>query len=204
MVDLQMSGDLDKVRDAILSGNRRYRTGSGKLYDAVAVAAGLFPAREEKLRRRAIVAVTDDVEQGSRMGMDALLRRLQEVDATLNIGVFVLGIPRRPTRIGIRAQVPRVIGPVRPRTGESLSEAVEATGGQVIPRDEFDETFPELIHRLRMRYLLGFYADPESTSVGVFYPVQVRLTAEAARKYPNSVIRARRGFYAMPTAQRVP
>jgi hypothetical protein len=81
------------------------------------------------------------------------------------------------------------------RTGASLRDAVQATGGEAIPGDLFQEKFPELIRRIRLRYLLGFYAEP--TAQREFHRIEVRLTPEAQKQYQNALVRARRGYYSV-------
>lgn len=83
------------------------------------------------------------------------------------------------------------------RSGESLLAAVEATGGDAVPGDEFDKALPELMDRIRMRYLLGFYAEP--TLQRQYHALEVRLTPEALKLYPGALVKARRGYYTDPS-----
>jgi hypothetical protein len=64
---------------------------------------------------------------------------------------------------------------------------------RLIPDDRFSEQIPEIVRRLRMRYLLGFHVEPSQTRE--FHPIDVRLTADAKKRYPNAIVRARRGYY---------
>jgi hypothetical protein len=81
-------------------------------------------------------------------------------------------------------------------TGASLRPAVEATGGEAVPGDMASERLPELIRRIRQRYLLGFYAEP--TSERDFREIEVRLTPDARKRYPGALLRTRRGYYTSP------
>jgi VWFA-related protein len=197
-VDLAMTGDLTQARHVIIRGGKvRYRTGRDHLYDAVVAATTLFPRLRDPRRRRAIVAVTDDIERGSKAKIDSVITEVLEADATLNEAVVVLGVRGRRVGVGGVWGIPRVqreIGGTH--GGESLRAAVEATGGEAIPGDEFKDRFPELINRIRMRYLLGFY--PAPSTVREFHKLEVRLTPEAKTRYPNALIRARRGYYSEP------
>jgi len=196
--DLTLTDNLEQVKHAIIWGGAQHHpTGHDHLYDAVRAAGSLFPRPHDPGRRRAIVAVTDDVEQGSKVSMNALITDLLESDVTLNEIVAVLGVTGRRVGFGGVWGIPKVerdIGSVR--TGKSLRDTVAATGGEAVPGDEFKESFPELVRRVRTRYLLGFYADPTATVD--YHSIEVRLSAEAQQRYPNALIRARRGYYTSP------
>jgi len=97
----------------------------------------------------------------------------------------VYGIPRASSRVA-----------GEPRTGASLRDAVLATGGEAISGDRIQEEFPELMRRIRLRYLLGFYAEPAAQRA--FHRLDVRLTPEALKQNPNALVRARRGYYSVP------
>jgi VWFA-related protein len=198
-MDLAMTADLEKVQHAIIwGGDQRHRPGHDHLYDAVRAATELFPRPRDRARRRAIVAVTDDVERGSKVGMNTLITDLLEADTTLNEIVAVFGVTGRRVGVGGVWGIPRVEHEIdSARSGKSLREAVEATGGEAVPDDLFKETFPDLVRRIRTRYLLGFYADP--TPGAEYHMIEVRLTPEALGRYPNALIRARRGYYATPS-----
>jgi len=170
--------DRRKIRRA-LDYEEPYPTGYGHLYQAISVATTLFSKLREPARRRVIVAITDDIEHGSRITIDRLITDLLESNITLNAVIVVLAKRRMESPMG-----------------DSLRLAVEATGGESIPGDLFRERFQELTRRIRMRYLLGFYA---SSSINREYrTLEVRLSDEAKNRYPNAVIRARRGYYAQP------
>jgi len=65
-VDLALTDDLTKAQHVIVwGGDRSYRTGHDHLYDAVMAATTLLARPRDPARRRALVAVTDDIEGGS-------------------------------------------------------------------------------------------------------------------------------------------
>lgn len=196
-VDVGMTGDKEAVRHALVLG-AHYPTGYDHLYDAVRAATMLFPRPKNPARRRAIVAITDDIERGSRTRIDPLITALLETDATLNEVACVFGMPRgRTVGIGGVWGIPSVSRKiVQEREGASLRTAVEATGGEAVPGDLFREKFPEFVRRLRFRYLLGFYAEPEAERK--FHRIEVRLAPEAQRQNPDALIRARRGYHSAP------
>ncbi|WP_321476395.1 VWA domain-containing protein [uncultured Paludibaculum sp.] len=201
-VDLQMTDDLEKVRHALVFGTPHIPTGHDHLYDATRVATTLFPRPKDRTRRRSILAITDDIERGSKCTLAQLITELLEADATLHVVNVVLG-KQGAREIGIGGgRIPRIgreIG--RARTGGTLRDAVEATGGEAIPGDLFQERLPELIRRMRLRYLFGFYASP--TRQREYRTIDVRLSPEARKRYPNALVRARRGYYAAPAGSGV-
>jgi hypothetical protein len=189
-VDVPMAADTGK-----LAQHRSHRRpGYDHLYDAVKAAATLFPGPRDPARRRVIVAVTDDIERGSKTRLDRLITDLLEADATPDEVVCVWGEqPSREVGVGGVWGIPRAsrrIGGGQ-RTGASLRDAVQATGGEAISGDLIQEKFPELMRRIRTRYLLGFYVEPAARRE--FHPIEVRLTPEAQRRNPNALTRARRG-----------
>ncbi len=196
-VEVPMTADIEMLTKR--RRRARYRQGYDHLYDAVKAATTLFPRPRDPARRRVIVAVTDDVERGSKTKLDPLITDLLEADATLHEVVCVWGEqPSREVGVGGVWGIPRVSRRIGggPRIGASLRDAVQATGGEAIPGDLIQEKFPELMRRIRMRYLLGFYTEP--TAKREFHRLEVRLTPEAQKENPNALVRARRGYYSVP------
>ncbi len=194
--------DYERAKYALSGGLRsRYRQGYDRLYDAAKLATTLFPRPRDPARRRVIVAVTDDIERGSKTDLNHLITDLLESDATLDEVVCVWGKQPSPEAgVGGVYGTPRVNRRVGggPRAGASLRDAVLATGGEAISGDLIQEEFPELMRRIRMRYLLGFYAGP--TAQREFRRLEVRLTPEAQKQNPNALVRARRGYCSVPAS----
>lgn len=204
---VQLMEDKRRIDARRVRGRGRVRPmGRGdRLYDAVASAMSLFPKPYDPTRRRAIIALTDDIERHSRIKLDPLTAELLEGGATLNTVVLVTGQPYISTgaaTIPIPTVMSRRIGGTTP-TGISIQPAVEATGGERIPGDKSRAGLPEMLRRLHGRYLLGFQA-PASGDRRVFRRIEVRLTEEARKRYPSAVIRARTGYYTVvaPARQR--
>ena len=57
-----------------------------------------------------------------------------------------------------------------------------------------DQSFNEMIERIRSRYMLAYH-EPPSTP-GTFRHVAVTLTEAARKKYPLAELQARNGYYA--------
>ena len=66
--------------------------------------------------------------------------------------------------------------------------------GEWVKVGRADETFNEMIERIRSRYMLVYHA-PSATS-GTFRHVTVNLSEAAKKKYPEAELRARSGYYA--------
>ena len=201
---LAMTDDKQQVRRTLAGRGRVTPIGQGDhLYDALRAAAMLFPKPKIPGRRRAIFALTNDAERNSKTSGEALITELLEADATANAIVLVSSKASVRTQgrldlpiLGLpEVNVDAKLGASRPG-GDSVREVVEATGGDVIPGDLLHERLPEAMRRLRLRYLLGFYAAPTATRT--FRRIEVRLTPEAAKRFPDAILRARRGYYTQP------
>jgi hypothetical protein len=195
-----MTAEIERVEAALLGSNRRTGiTGrGGRLCDAVHAALDLFPKPYERGHRRAVVAITDDIENKSRTNLDQLTTGLLEADATLNAAILVTGqmyasVSTRSIPLpGIPTGSSRRLGGANP-DGKSIGEAVEESGGEMVPGDRFRDEFPQMLRRLRGRFLLGFYAPPVSGHV--YRKIEAKLSEEAKARHPNAVVRARRGYY---------
>jgi len=165
--------------------------------DAAAGALALFPPPGDVHRRSAIVVLTDDNDRCSQTPPAELASKIAESGVTLNtVGVCAeqLAGEAGTTALGLPETTKRVSS--QKGSGASLRPVVEATGGEMFPCARFQEGFAQLLRRLHGRYLLGFYAEPE-TSAG-FHEIQVKLREEARKRYPNAEVKARRRYRAEP------
>ena len=153
-VDLPMTDDAESVRRSLLMPRRGIYFYSGRLYDSLLFAISAFPSPRDRARRRAIVAITTDIEQHSKIKLDPLITELLEADTTLNEVVLSLGptggvaitcspIPKIPCVNKLSGGEP---------DGKSIGPAIEATGGEAISGDLISERLPEIIRRIRQRY----------------------------------------------------
>ncbi len=163
-----------------------------RVYEALGVSVAAFPPRGVKNRGRAIIAMTTDRERRSATNPERLITDLLEADTTVCAGLIDgdpggrIAIGGPPGRSGREIRVGGV-----PDGLHSIRPIVEATGGDVLGPDEI-EGLPDLVARLKPRYLLQFYADPEG-SPG-FHRIEVRLSADAQRRYSGALLRTRRGY----------
>lgn len=141
--------------------------GGTVLYDAVFLAADevLKPAGG----RKAIILLTDGVDQGSKVTLSRALEAAQRYD------VIVYSI-----------QVRSAMG----RTVPVLEQLSTETGGRVFRLDgKLDKIFAEISDELRSQYSLS-YAQPEGSHDGAFHRIEIQ-TGNKSHK-----IQARKGYYA--------
>lgn len=178
---LDFTGDFESVRRAIREQVlRRPFKPVSPIQKAVDDAAQHFVKQPRSGRRRAVLIITDN--QGSWREPRAL-PDMWEADAVLS-GVIVPG----SFRVAISPQMFMEMG---------ISSIAEKTGGDKLSAGDAGEGFREMIQRLRLRYSLH-YALPESKP-GQERKIKVELSKDAAKRYPDSKVRARSG-YVVPQA----
>jgi len=160
--------------------------------DAARNALEMFPRQDEYTRRRAVVVLTDDRDGCSRTTSEALASDMMNAGVTLNI--VTLSAKPREGEGGIGNVRWKIRKPAQ--SGAGLLPAVAETGGEVVPHSQFETGFPELLRRVRGRYLLGFYSEAEAQPR--FHRIEVRMKEEARKRYPNVEIKARRGYLSGP------
>ena len=80
-------------------------------------------------------------------------------------------------------------------TPTDVFKLADQSGGEALKAERTDQSFPEMMERVRTRYALS-YAAPADAQSKTFRRVRVELTAEARKRYPNSQVRARNGYFA--------
>jgi len=162
-------------------------SGGTHILRAVNDAAGYFLKEQRTERRRAVLIVTDNHGQPSGH-TNAVVRALWEADALL------CGLELRSSGetaiLGVRA----VLSPTSAFMNmESMTGVVEKTGGDLIKSHDPGADFEEMIHRLRLRYML-VYAQPPGKP-GEERKVKVELSEDARKENPKAQVRARYGYY---------
>ena len=136
-------------------------------------------------RRNAILILTDNGGLNYLTPDEAVLKALDATGAVLN--AIVVGGAKPPKR-------PRDTEGLNPDfTPTNVFLLAGKTGGEALPSNRADKAFPELMERLRTRYLL-LYRAPVAPG-GSYHRVQVRLTEEARRRFRNAEVRVREGYY---------
>ena len=126
--------------------------------------------------RKAIVVLTDAVDEGSRVRLEEAIEAAQRVDAVVHI--LLLSDPRFMFYQGSGAGVARKIS--------------EETGGRMIEvkgEKNLEQAFDQLVEELRSQYALGYYPS-NTTHDGHFRKVKIEVTR------PDSKVLARKGYYA--------
>ncbi len=198
---LSLTGDKAALRQALLRGPH-VQPDTGRLFDTVSGALSLASEQRSPNRRRAIIAITDDIERHSETKQDALQESLLRFGVTLHEVILAL-VPAGPR---VHAGAPQIPGIHLPRldgvvgTGNSANAAslvplVRATGGEIVIGDNFDTALPSLLRRLRMRYALTIPATDASSAI---HQVEVKLAPECLQAHPRLKVTTRIGYYSGP------
>jgi VWFA-related protein len=157
--------------------------GATAIFDSVAAALEMFEGPAPANRRRAVLVVTDDIDNQSRMGTREVTAAVLEKDAVLN--AVVIGSPMTTlTKSVYKAGPSRFVLPLK-----SLKPVANETGGEFLPGRHSVELVKTALERIRTRYLITY--DPGSESA-VCPRILTELTKAARTRYPDAVIYAPR------------
>jgi VWFA-related protein len=156
------------------------------LYDAVYLAA------KEKLStevgRKAIVLITDGVDQGSRLDIKQAIEAAQKADAVI-YSIYYYD----PSAYGGHGMIMLGGG------GEGyLRKMSDETGGHVFTvnrKHTLDQVFKELQEEMRSQYAIG-YTPTNDKKDGAFRRVELKLADKSLK------VQARKGYYAIRPEQR--
>lgn len=147
------------------------------LYDAIYLACKERLAGE--VGRKALVLLTDAVDQGSRVSLDEALETAQRTDTVLHFIVISDAYFYRSR--GMYGN------------GEGVAKKLaEQTGGRSIVvnnEKDLDKAFDQISEELRTQYTLGYYPE-NKTRDGSFRKLKVEVTRK------DTKVLARRGYYA--------
>ena len=171
---LPFTDNLQAVNLAILTQVLKINFGGGSRLEPAADEAALrFRTETKTHRKRAILIVTD--KPGVREPNEAaVVRDLWNSDAVLS-ELILAGAPQ--TKVDSGANGP-----------------VDKTGGATILAGNPGDAFRDSVHYIRSGYTM-YYTLPDA-SPGSERKLEVDLTPEAAKRYPNVRIRARSGYIA--------
>jgi VWFA-related protein len=148
------------------------------LYDAVYLAAN--DRLTQEVGRKAIVLITDGMDEGSRLKIEEAIRAAQKADAVIYSIYYV-----DPSAYGMGG----FFGGV---TDGYLRRMSDDTGGRVFRVDRkhpLPEAFKELQDEMRSQYAIG-YKPTNDKRDGSFRRVELRTTDH------NLKVQARKGYYA--------
>jgi len=152
------------------------------LYDAVYLAAN--DKLKTEVGRKAIVVITDGVDEGSRLTIEQAIEAAQKSDAVV---------------YSILYSDPRFRGPFGAFGGgeSALRKMSDATGGHVFKVDRghtLDQVFKDLQDEMRTQYSIG-YTPLNATKDGSYRKLDIKL---ANKDYKAQ---ARKGYYAVATTR---
>jgi Ca-activated chloride channel homolog len=150
--------------------------GATALYDAVAFS--LDQIARSRLRKRALIVISDGEDNRSRLDVGRVRRRLRESDVT----VYTI-----------------LIGPLSQRSngGMVMDELASATGGKSYSpsnAEKMSEAFEQIALELRRQYSIG-YTPSNFVTDGKWRHIEVRVTSQL--EFPRLVVRSRKGYYAL-------
>ncbi len=157
-----------------------------QINSAVVDAARYMQEHADPTGRHAILILTDNLSTSYQLTDGQVIRELNKADTVFNAIVTGRAIQPKPPTPGMF--------PNPDFTPANVFHLAEETGGEWVKVGRADETFNEMIERIRSRYMLVYHA-PSATS-GTFRHVSVSLSEAAKKKYPEAELRARSGYYA--------
>jgi Ca-activated chloride channel family protein len=167
------------------------------LYDAVAFT---LKKMAQVPGRKAIVLMTDGVDQNSAATLQSTIAEIAEQDVLIYT-VQYNTLPQLPQRLSfIKNEKARRKVEQRLLKGYATSEPylrtlAEKTGGRFYKADDLREVgpaFEAITSELGVQYSLGYYPK-ETSSAGTERSIKVRV------RYPNLVVRARDSYTTTPT-----
>jgi len=134
--------------------------------------------------RRAVLVVTDNLGLNYKSPDVPVVEALESADTVLN--AIVIGKGKRPEAIsGNTYRNPDFTSP-------DVFRISEQTGGEAVEADKAGQTFASMIERIRTRYSIH-YNKPQTAHAG-FHKVEVMLAPQARQRYPQAVLRYRKGY----------
>ena len=174
------TSDLDSVAQDVEGILRHPFDGGTHLQQAVGDAAIYFRRTGRTQRRRAILAITDNLAKRTRQET-SIIRDLWETDTVLS------GLILPDHRFALRLASATSIG---------ITRIIQKTGGDAIRSDNAAAAFPEMMHRLRTRYS-RYYPTPDGKP-GSYRTIRVQLSHTTAQRLPGAHVYARRGYRLQP------
>jgi VWFA-related protein len=173
-IEGELTTALRDLRGFPVLGPPERRLGGTAFHDAV------FHAARQKMRaiqgRKAMVILTDGIDQGSIRKLPDAIEAAQGADAT------VYCIQYRPGQFGF--------GRFTVKAGREMKKLVEETGGRLFDANEQEmpHIFQQIDEELRSMYELG-YAPKKPPTGRTFRKIEVKV------KRPGLKVRARRGYF---------
>ena len=176
---------------------RRGRRGGTSMYDAVLLASDELMKKQQG--RKALIMLTDGVDNNSKVTIDDALESAERADTLIYSILFAdpngygggyQPMPRMGRRGGMGGGYPRS-GGERPDGKKVLQRLSKQTGGgffQVSKKHPLDEIYQKIEEELRSQYSLGYSPDAGNTSTDYRH---IQLTVSR----PGLIVQAREGYY---------
>ncbi len=154
--------------------------GQTALHDAVAAAPGLV--QDAAAGKKAIILITDGIDNASRLGSGETLTLARRA----SVPIYSIGFTFIPEEVLRRGEIQTNL--------KVLERFAEETGGTMYPvrdPDDLKDSIARIVEELRYQYVIGYY--PVRTRWDGTYR-QVRLEA----RHRGVEVRTRKGYFANP------
>jgi VWFA-related protein len=190
-VRLEFTSDLGAITREIQDAVWDESLGSGTaINEALAEAAWYMNKSAGDTGRRAILIMSDNLGLNYKRSDAEVIRALNRADTVLN-GIIAGKSSKPQLRPGVTYRNTDFSPP-------DIFGISDQTGGEAIKADKAGTAFSRMIDRIRTRYSLHY--NKPSDAVKGFRNVRVDLTEAARKRYPDAVVRARRGYYVQEIA----
>ena len=184
-VCLPWADDRSAVAASLRQASGDASLGAGtNINDALLAAAKYIDETSGETGRRAVLIITDNLGLNYKSPDSPVIDAMFQADTVVN--AIVIGKGQRPEAVsGGQYSNPDFTSP-------DVFRISEETGGEAVQASRVEQSFATMIERIRTRYALH-YNKPESAATG-FRHVTVMLSPQARMRYPDAVLRYRRGY----------
>jgi Ca-activated chloride channel homolog len=163
-----------------------FTSGGTSLLDAI-ISASDYAQQKGKRRRKAIIVISDGLEQNSKIKENEVIETIKENEVQLYLVDFVR-VDELSTLVG---KTPAM------KAKELLLRLAEDSGGRAFfPTDisEIPAIAAQIAKDLRTQYIVSYYPTKEKRD-GTYRSVRVDITPQGGQRM---IARARQGYYANP------
>ena len=153
---------------------------------AVMDAARYMREHGDPAGRSAILILTDNLSMSFQLTDGQVIRELNKTGTVFNAIVTGRAIRPKPLAPGMYTNPDF--------TPADVFHLAEETGGEAVKSENAEQSFNEMIERIRSRYMLVYHEPPSAP--GMFRHIEVALADAAKKRYPQAELRARSGYYA--------
>ena len=177
------SSNFEEVAGRIRSAPENPYVGSGTSTNEALIETAQLLSKREGLGRRAIVLVTDNGGLNYQVSDESVVQALFAANTVVN--AIAVGKAEKPKARPLNANPDF--------TPTDVFKLADQSGGEAIRAERADQSFVEMMERVRTRYALAYPA-PEGVSK-TFRRIRVELSAEARKRFAGAQIRVRSGYF---------